>query len=119
MPARTLAVASGALLVALLLSLTLGRASNEAPPPAALDRIAAKNCNAAVAAAAAQRAESAEAAKAADVALARNEAAAPADGALARFGDEAGAEAGNEIRRPYQEGVWPGTIRINAFGRMR
>ncbi len=79
---RTYAVAGGALLLALVLSLTVGPfgQSTQAPPPGAIEKIVAKNRAAAVSAAAAQRAESAEAAEAADLALDRREAeAVPAD----------------------------------------
>jgi len=77
---RTYAVAGGALLLALVLSLTVGPfgQSTEAPPPGAIEKIVAKNRAAAVAAAAAQRAESAEAAQAADRALDRRDAEAAA-----------------------------------------
>jgi len=73
---RTYAVAGGALLLALVLSLTVGPwgRSTEAPPPGAIEKIVAKNRAAAMTAAAAQRAESAKAAQAADLALDRRDA---------------------------------------------
>lgn len=73
---RYLAVAAGALVLAVALSLTVGRLGGpgEGMDPAALQRIVAKNKEAATQAAAAQRAESEASAEAADRAVDRREA---------------------------------------------
>lgn len=85
-PRRTSIALAATLLVALILSLTVGRfrEPGEAPPPGAIEKIAAKNRNAAVTAAATQRAESAVAAEAADRAQEQREQA-PSETTLARF----------------------------------
>lgn len=85
-PRRTSIALAGALLLALILSVTISRfgESSEAPPPAVIEKIAAKNRDAAVAAAAIQRAESEVAAEAADRAQDQREEA-PAETPLARF----------------------------------
>ena len=97
MPRRYLAAGAGALVVAIALSVTVGRlrGSSEGVSPAQLERIVAKNRDAAREAAAVQRARSAVSAEAADKAVELREAeargTAQADATLARFdnGDKA------------------------------